>query len=72
MNVISVRLGALLLAAFPEVLRVAAIPVQEFLFGKVLMDAEIIRSLVYGLAMVLIMRLRPEGLWPAPRHGESR
>ncbi len=66
-----VILGALLLSAFPEVLRVAAIPVQELLFGKVLMDAEIIRSLVYGLAMVLIMRLRPEGLWPAPRHGDA-
>lgn len=59
-----VILGALLLAGFPEMLRQVVTPVQEFLFGTVLVDAEILRSLIYGLTMVLVMRYRPEGLWP--------
>ena len=59
-----VVLGALLLAGFPEILRQVVTPVQEFLFGTVLLDAEILRSLIYGLTMVLIMLYRPEGLWP--------
>ena len=59
-----VILGALLLAGFPEVLRQVVTPVQEFLFGAVLVDAEILRSLIYGLTMVLVMLYRPKGLWP--------
>jgi branched-chain amino acid transport system permease protein len=27
-------------------------------------DAEILRSLIYGLTMVLVMLYRPNGLWP--------
>jgi branched-chain amino acid transport system permease protein len=46
-------------------------PLQKSLFGHVLIDAEILRQLLYGLAMVLIMLNRPEGLWPAPK-GEDR
>ena len=59
-----VVLGALLLSGFPEILRHVVTPAQEFLFGKVLVDAEVIRSLVYGLSMVLVMLYRPKGLWP--------
>ncbi|MDP3271650.1 ABC transporter ATP-binding protein [Limnobacter sp.] len=59
-----VILGALLLAGFPEMLRQVVTPVQEFLFGTVLVDAEILRSLIYGLTMVLVMLYRPNGLWP--------
>lgn len=59
-----VILGALLLSGFPEVLRELVIPFQHFLFGQVLIDAEILRSLVYGLTMILVMLYRPEGLWP--------
>ncbi|WP_421832439.1 ABC transporter permease subunit [Limnobacter sp.] len=59
-----VILGALLLAGFPEILRQIVTPVQEFLFGTVLVDAEILRSLIYGLTMVLVMLYRPNGLWP--------
>jgi branched-chain amino acid transport system permease protein len=70
-HVPGVILGAILLSAFPEILRVAAIPVQQWLFGKTLMDAEIIRSLVYGLAMILVMRFRPQGVWPSPQ-GQTR
>ncbi len=62
-----VVLGGLILAALPEVLRHVVEPVQMSVFGEVLIDAEILRQLLYGLAMVLIMLNRPSGLWPAPR-----
>ncbi|HWT72191.1 MAG TPA: ABC transporter ATP-binding protein [Oxalicibacterium sp.] len=62
-----VVLGGLILAALPEVLRHVVEPLQESLFGHVLIEAEVLRQLLYGLAMVLIMLNRPEGLWPAPR-----
>ncbi len=64
-----VVLGAVLLAMFPEVLRHTVVPVQTFLFGHVVIDAEVLRMMLYGLAMVLIMLYRPKGLWPAPEHG---
>jgi branched-chain amino acid transport system permease protein len=64
-----VVLGAVLLSIFPEVLRHTVVPVQQQLFGKVLVDAEVLRMLLYGLAMVVIMLYRPKGLWPAPEHG---
>ena len=63
-----VILGGALLAALPEVLRHVVEPVQMSLFGKVLIEAEVLRQLLYGLAMVLIMLNRPSGLWPAPKH----
>ncbi|MDP5008525.1 MAG: ABC transporter ATP-binding protein [Glaciimonas sp.] len=63
-----VVLGAILLAALPEVLRHTVEPVQMALFGKVFIDAEVLRQLLYGLAMVVIMLARPSGLWPAPKH----
>jgi branched-chain amino acid transport system permease protein len=66
-----VILGGLLLAAFPEVLRQVVVPIQQSLFGHVLVDAEVIRQLLYGLAMVGIMLFRPAGLWPAPEHGKG-
>jgi branched-chain amino acid transport system permease protein len=59
-----VILGAVLLSGFPELLRHVVTPVQEAVFGKVLVDAEILRSLIYGLSMILIMLYRPKGLWP--------
>ncbi len=63
-----VVLGAVLLAALPEVLRHTVEPVQMALFGQVWIDAEVLRQLLYGLALVLIMLMRPAGLWPSPRH----
>jgi branched-chain amino acid transport system permease protein len=63
-----VVLGGLLLAALPEVLRHVVEPVQMQLFGKVLIEAEVLRQLLYGLALVLIMLVRPAGLWPSPKH----
>ena len=62
-----VILGGAILAALPEVLRHTVEPVQQALFGKILIDAEVMRQLLYGLAMVVIMLKRPSGLWPAPR-----
>jgi branched-chain amino acid transport system permease protein len=64
-----VILGAVLLALFPELLRHTVVPVQEQLFGRVLIDAEVLRMMLYGLAMVVVMLYRPKGLWPAPEHG---
>lgn len=66
-----VILGAVLLAMLPEILRHTAEPVQQKLFGHVIVDAEILRLLLYGLAMVVIMLYRPRGLWPAPEHGRK-
>jgi branched-chain amino acid transport system permease protein len=63
-----VILGGILLAALPEVLRHVVEPLQMTLFGKVLIEAEVLRQLLYGLAMVLIMLNRPAGLWPSPKH----
>jgi len=63
-----VILGAALLAALPELLRYVVEPLQISLFGKLLIEAEVLRQLLYGLAMVLIMLNRPAGLWPAPKH----
>jgi branched-chain amino acid transport system permease protein len=61
-----VVLGGLLLAALPEILRHVVEPAQQALFGKVVIEAEVLRQLLYGLAMVLIMLNRPAGLWPSP------
>ena len=63
-----VVLGALILAALPEVLRHTVEPIQMAVFGNILIEAEVMRQLLYGLALVLIMLFRPSGIWPAPRH----
>ena len=65
-----VILGALLLAALPEVLRYVAGPLQEMTDGR--LDASILRQLLVALAMIVIMLMRPRGLWPSPEHGKSR
>ena len=64
-----VILGAVLLAALPEVLRFAAGPIQEITDGR--LDAAIMRQLLIALAMVSIMLWRPRGLWPTPEHGKN-
>ena len=62
-----VIMGGVLLAALPEVLRHVVEPAQKAVFGHVQIEAEVLRQLLYGLAMVLIMLNRPAGLWPAPK-----
>ncbi|WP_312210235.1 ABC transporter permease subunit [Pseudescherichia sp.] len=68
-HVPGVILGAVMLSALPELLRSQAVPVQEALFGTVLVDPEILRQLFYGLALVLVMIFRPGGVWPAKHAG---
>jgi branched-chain amino acid transport system permease protein len=65
-HVAGVVLGAMLLATLPEVLRHTAVPVQKQLFGAVLVDPESLRMLLFGVALILVMLLRPAGLWPSP------
>ena len=66
-----VILGAVLLAIFPEFLRSTMSPLQHSLFGHDIVDTEVIRQALYGLAMVVIMLYRSEGLWPAPKHEDK-
>lgn len=61
-NIAGVVLGAILLYAIPEVLRLVAKPLQEFLFGQEYIAPEAIRMLMFGLAMVVMMLYRPHGL----------
>jgi branched-chain amino acid transport system permease protein len=65
-----VILGAVLLAALPEVLRYVAGPLQAMTDGR--LDASILRQLLIALAMIIVMLLRPRGLWPSPEHGKVR
>ena len=64
-----VILGAVLLSALPEVLRYVAGPLQAMTDGR--LDAAILRQLLIALAMIVVMLLRPRGLWPAPEHGKA-
>jgi branched-chain amino acid transport system permease protein len=64
-----VIVGALLLAALPEVLRYVAGPLQQMTDGR--LDASILRQFLIALAMIAIMLARPRGLWPAPEHGKA-
>ena len=64
-NIWGVILGALLLSFVPEILRWTVAPLQEALFGRMLVEPEVIRMLLFGLALVLIMLYRPAGLLPS-------
>lgn len=66
-----VIVGGVILASLPEVLRHGAEPIQVLLFGRVIIDAEVLRQLLYGFALVGIMLYRQAGLWPAPKHEDS-
>jgi branched-chain amino acid transport system permease protein len=64
-----VNLGAVQLAALPEVLRYVAGPLQAMTDGR--LESAILRQLLIALAMFIVMLLRPSGLWPIPEHGKS-
>ena len=64
-----VIVGAVMLAALPEVLRYVAGPLQQMTDGR--LDASILRQLLIALAMIIIMLLRPRGLWPPAEHGKA-
>ena len=64
-----VIVGAVMLAALPEVLRYVAGPLQEMTGGR--LDSSILRQLLIAGAMIAIMLSRPRGLWPSPEHGKA-
>lgn len=76
-HVRGVILGAVLLSILPEALRYVG-PLEQSLFGRVFVDPSNLRMLLFGLALILVMLLRPAGLWPSPArrrelsaHGET-
>ena len=64
-NIWGVVMGAILLSFVPEILRYTVEPVQRWLFGRSLIDPEVIRMLLFGVAMVAMMLFRPAGLFPS-------
>jgi branched-chain amino acid transport system permease protein len=66
-----VILGAVLLAVLPECLRTTMLPLQNMIFGHEIASTEVIRQLVYALALLLIMLYRSEGLWPSAKHEDK-
>lgn len=56
--------GAVLLTVLPEALRYIG-PLQYNLFGKVFVDPNDLRMLLFGIALVLVMLFRPAGLLPS-------
>jgi branched-chain amino acid transport system permease protein len=64
-NIWGVILGAILLSFVPEILRYTVEPVQRMVFGRSIIDPEVIRMLLFGLAMVVMMLFRPAGVLPS-------
>src|SRR3954468_7810445 len=64
-NIWGVILGAVLLSFVPDILRWTVEPVQSALFGRQLIEPEVIRMLIFGFALVLVMLFRPAGLLPS-------
>ena len=64
-NVWGVVIGAVLLSFVPEILRFTVEPAQRAVFGRMLIDPEVIRMLRFGLALVLMMLFRPAGILPS-------
>jgi branched-chain amino acid transport system permease protein len=66
-----VILGAVLLSALPETLRWVSgyVDLQSVTGGR--LDPAILRQLLIALAMIIVMLLRPRGLWPTPEHGKT-
>jgi ABC-type multidrug transport system fused ATPase/permease subunit len=64
-NIWGVILGAILLSFVPEILRYTVEPVQRAIFGPLDHRSGVIRMLLYGLAMVVMMLVRPAGLLPS-------
>jgi branched-chain amino acid transport system permease protein len=64
-NIWGVMVGAVLLSFTPEILRYTVEPFQKAVFGKMLVEPEVIRMLLFGLALVVVMLYRPAGLIPS-------
>ncbi len=72
-NIPGVILGAVLLSVLPEALRYTGFisDWQQAAFHHVYIDSGILRELIYSLSMILVMLVRPKGLWPAREHGKA-
>jgi branched-chain amino acid transport system permease protein len=64
-NIWGVVAGALLLSFVPELLRYTVGPMQQALFGRSIIEPEVVRMLLFGLALVVMMMYRPAGLFPS-------
>jgi len=62
-----VVLGAIVLTIAPEILRDVIGPLQMETFGRMIVDPENARQLLFGLALVVMMLVRPAGMWPSRR-----
>jgi len=69
-NLPGVILGAVLLTVLPEALRYIG-ELERVLFGRVLVEPTDLRMLIFGLALVAMMILRPEGLLPSKRRARE-
>lgn len=66
-NIPGVILGAVLLSLTPEVLRDVVNPLQDQFLGERIVAPDDLRMLVFAVALILVMLLRPEGIWPSRR-----
>ena len=64
-NIGGVVLGGVVLVILPEAFRNGAGPLQQMLLGKVVVDPESMRMLMFGVALIVVMLWRPAGLWPS-------
>lgn len=64
-NIAGTILGAALLTITPEIFRDIAIPLQNTLLGRTVIDPENLRMLLFGVTLVVTMLFKPQGLWPA-------
>jgi branched-chain amino acid transport system permease protein len=64
-NIWGVVLGAVLLSFVPELLRYTVEPAQKVLFGRQIIEADVLRMLLFGFALVVMMLYRPAGLLPS-------
>ncbi|MBI3560150.1 MAG: ABC transporter ATP-binding protein [Gammaproteobacteria bacterium] len=69
-NIAGVILGAILLTIFPEALRYLG-EWQQLLLGRVWVDPNDLRLLIFGLALVLSMIFHPAGLLPSTRRARE-
>jgi branched-chain amino acid transport system permease protein len=53
------------LSFVPEILRYTVEPAQKAIFGHMIIEPEVIRMLLFGLALVLMMLFRPAGIVPS-------
>jgi len=70
-NILGVVVGAVLLTLTPEFLRDVINPLQRAVFGEIRIDPENLRMLLFGLALILMMLFRPQGILPRRAHGHD-